>query len=192
MPGRRHAIAAAAGLRVGAPVVGRAMPLVALFCLLLLFAGCASSSGGDAPAKEAPNLDVKVSAALRVNLDTQGRPAPVQVRIYELRTAAAFEAADYFSLAGNDKAVLQADLLSRQDYLLRPGETRRLQRRAHADATAIGVLAGYREIDTRQWRAVQALPEAPEASWMRAVLPRGKARLSVTVDEAGVRIELVD
>ncbi len=192
MSSRRHVIPAAAGLRIAASAVADAMPLAALLSLLLFAAGCASSPGGDAPPKEAPNLDVKVSAALRVNLDTQGRPAPVQVRIYELRTPAAFEAADYFSLAGNDKAVLQSDLLSRQDYLLRPGETRRLQRRANADTTAIGVLAGYRELDSRQWRAVQALPEAPEASWMRAVMPRGKARLSVTVDEAGARIELVD
>lgn len=146
------------------------MPLAAVLSFLLFATGCASGSGGGSLAKEPMNLDITVSAAARVNLDAQGRPAPLQVRIYELRTPAAFEAADYFSLANSDKSVLQTDLLSRQDYLLRPGETQRLQRRAHPEVTAIGVLAGYRELESSNWRTSHPLPEAPDTSWMRAVI----------------------
>ncbi len=168
------------------------VPLAAVLSFLLFATGCASGSGGGSLAKEPMNLDITVSAATRVNLDAQGRPAPLQVRIYELRTPAAFEAADYFSLANSDKSVLQTDLLSRQDYLLRPGETQRLQRRAHPEVTAIGVLAGYRELESSNWRTTHLLPEAPDTSWMRAVMPRDKARIKVTADETGVRIQLID
>lgn len=66
-------------------------------------------------------------------------------------------------------------------YLLRPGETQRLQRRSHPEVTAIGVLAGYRQLEGSNWRAIHLLPEAPDTSWMRAVMPRDKARIPGTL-----------
>ncbi|WPB55365.1 type VI secretion system lipoprotein TssJ [Xylophilus sp. GOD-11R] len=151
--------------------------------------GCADRG---AAAPEPVQLDITVSADARVNLDAQGRAAPLQLRIYELKTPVAFEAADYFGLANGDRALLQTDLVSRQEWLLRPGESQRLRRAAQPEATAIGVLAGYRDLPAVRWRAVHPLPGAAQSSWTRWLTPARKVRLHVLADETGVQVKAAD
>ena len=162
------------------------------FCLALaacLAAGCASHAPA---ARESARLDLTVTAAPDVNLDSRGRAAPVRVRIYELKSETAFEASDFFSLQGGDKAALQEDLLARTEYLMRPGDTQRIRRKSNPETTAIGVLASYRDLPATQWRAVHKLEDAPDAAWWRAAVPAGKARLSITLEADGVRIQTAD
>ncbi len=153
---------------------------------IVLLAGCA---GGAAPAKEPARLDLIVTAASDVNADSRGRAAPVRVRIYELKSETSFEAADFFTLQGGDKAVLQDDLLVKTEYLMRPGDTQRIRRKSNAETTVIGVLASYRDLPGTQWRAVHKLEDAPEASWWRVAVPSNKARLAITLEAEGVRIQ---
>ena len=70
-------------------------------------------------AREQIQIDITVTAEAGVNPDGKGRAAPVLVRVYELKSQDSFEAADYFSLAANDKAVIGADLLVRDEFTRR-------------------------------------------------------------------------
>lgn len=142
--------------------------------------------------REQTRLELVVIAEAEVNPDDKGRPAPVLVRIYELKSGAAFEAADYFTLHGNDKALIGSDMLVREEFILRPGETRAIRRKSHPDLGAIGVLAGYRDLGASDWRAVRPVEPAPEIAWYRAVLPARKLKLEIRLQARGIRLVPAD
>ena len=139
-------------------------------------------------AKEPTKLDLKITASAQTNPDDTGRPSPVKVRLYELKDSNSFSEADYFSLNTADKATLGSDLLVRDEFILRPGESKYLQRRSHPQTTAIGILAGYRDLNST-WRHVHALPEAPEAAWYRWALPGNKAALTIQLEPQGLVVK---
>ncbi|MDQ7998142.1 MAG: type VI secretion system lipoprotein TssJ [Luteibacter sp.] len=138
--------------------------------------------------REQTSLHITVGADAGVNPDDKGRAAPILVRVYELKSEATFESADYFSLDANDKAVMAGDLLVRDEFILRPGEVKTIQRKSHPDIGAVGVIAGYRELAQADWRAVQKIDPAPEVAWYRSVLPANKVRLQVQLQPKGIRL----
>lgn len=154
-----------------------------LACLLV---GCAASSG-DAP-KEPTRLDLVIHAQAEVNPNEEGRAAPIVVRIYELKSDTAFSAADFFNLQNTDKTVLGEDLLKRDEFLLRPGDTQKINRASKPETVAIGVLAAYRDLGKSVWRVVYKLAPAPEAAWYRSVIPSNKAKLQVELEDHAIKV----
>ncbi|MDI5036125.1 type VI secretion lipoprotein TssJ, partial [Salmonella enterica subsp. enterica serovar Montevideo] len=67
----------------------------------------------------------------------------------------------------------------------------KLRRPLNAQTTAIGVLAGYRNLAKSVWRVTYKIPEAPEKAWyntygeqLRFKSPSGKIELySATLEE---------
>lgn len=164
------------------PGVARRGVLLALLPLPLTLGACGMFSGGGAPKpKEATQLAIAIGAGRDLNTDAKGRGAPMLLRVFELKSDVAFQEAGFFALQDNAKAVLGPDLLTVDQFIVRPGETREIRRTAHPETTAIGVFAGYRDLPHAVWRAVHKLPPAPDAGWYRAVLPSHKV---------GLRIEL--
>ena len=91
-----------------------------LSCLLgmLLIAGC-----GTSPPKPA-KVNGTIQAAASLNPSVSARPSPLRMRVYELKSAAAFNQADFMSLYQSDQATLGADLTGREEFILQPGEAR--------------------------------------------------------------------
>jgi type VI secretion system protein VasD len=79
------------------------------------------------------------------------------VRVYALKTSGAFESADFFSLFEKDQATLGAEMAQREELLLRPGDSRKLEMTLAADVKAIGVMAAYRDLDRARWREVRVV-----------------------------------
>ncbi len=119
----------------------------------LALSGCAMLGGGKT------TLDAKVVASAEVNPDSRKRPSPVVVRVFELKAPTLFEQADFVSLFEKDQAVLGAEMVSREEFVLRPGETRPLAKPLSPDTKFIGVMVAYRELERARWRAV--VPVAP-------------------------------
>ena len=142
--------------------------------------------------KESTKLDISIQADAGVNPDDKARPNPIMVRVYELKNGDAFNAADYFSLANADKETLAADLLVKDEFILRPGETRQIQRKSNPDATVIGVLAGYQDLGHAIWRADFKLAPAPEASMWRFAIPANKAKLLIRLQAGGILLTPVE
>ena len=88
------------------------------------------------------------------NPNENGDPAPVVVRVYQLKEVTAFQNAEYFDLADNDKKVLGGDLIGVQEYEMAPGKSQDYNRDISSEATHIGVIASFRDIDSAQWRDV--------------------------------------
>lgn len=125
---------------------------LAFVVLALLLAGCARDKLPD------PTLvELVLTASPAVNPDRNDRPSPILVRVYELRSAGAFETADFFALLEQDQAVLGAEMVNRWEFQLDPGETTRLDASFQTSSTALGIVAAYRDIEQANWRAVMPL-----------------------------------
>ena len=79
------------------------------------------------------------------------------VRVYELKAAAPFESADFVSLFEKDQATLGGDVIARDEFVLRPGETKAIKRELDADSKFIAVMAIFRDLERSKWRAVAPL-----------------------------------
>jgi type VI secretion system protein VasD len=160
--------------------------LLLMVCLVLQ--GCST-----APTRKEPlQLKLLIETSGNLNSDEQGRAAPVMVRVYELKSAAAFDSADFFTLQNEDKNVLAADLLAVDEFIMRPGTDERIERKSNPATTAIGVQVGYRELGKSVWRATWRLPEAPDAAWYRAVVPDRTVALKIEARDQAVSITEVN
>lgn len=162
----------------------RSIPTVATLACLLALSACASS--GEPKPKEPIRLDMRVNALPDVNPDDRGRAAPIVVRIYELKNDGAFEAADFFTLQTQDKTVLADDVAKRDELQLRPGEHQTFVRRPDPATKTIGVIAAYRDLPNAVWRAVYAMPAAPDKAWYRLFTP--KLKLTIDLEAKAVKI----
>ena len=132
----------------------------------------ASACGKKAPEPVPPALTIAAAPEARVksamtiaasadaNPDGTGRPSPVVVRVYQLRTDAAFASADFFALYDDDQKVLGQELISRDEYVLAPSESRVIDVAVSGDTRFVGAIAAFRDIRNAQWRtAVAAVPQ---------------------------------
>lgn len=89
---------------------------------------------------------------------------PAQAKVYYLRSAAAFETADFFALFDAPEATLAADLVAVESHLLAPGRTLTETRGfdAAAGPVALGVVAAFRDISGPGWKA--SIPLSPGAA----------------------------
>jgi type VI secretion system protein VasD len=102
-------------------------------------------------------LSINLVASGAINPDARARPSPVVVRLYELKATAQFEAADFLSLYDKDQSVLGADIVTRDEFVLKPGESKVINKPLAADTKFIGVVAAFRELERARWRAVAAV-----------------------------------
>jgi type VI secretion system protein VasD len=156
---------------------------IAALLTLLLFAGCAGSERKTP--REPVKLDISIIASSGVNPDDQKRPAPIVVRVYELKNADALNQADFYSLLDKDKTVLNDDLIQRDQFQLRPGEQTVIRREADQATTVLGVIAAYRDLPNSVWRATWPLPPAISAAWYRRA---PKLKLVVDLEASAINI----
>ncbi|MGH8199163.1 MAG: type VI secretion system lipoprotein TssJ [Steroidobacteraceae bacterium] len=143
-------------------------------------AGCASQ-----PPKPVQTQATLIASA-DVNPDSQGRPSPVVVRIYQLRGDAQFNDAAFFALFDNEKSTLGEDLIMRDERTLFPGQSAPLSLALAPDARFLGVVAAYRDIRSSRWRAVVGVPEK---SLLKLL---AKRRVSVQIGRDAVTIAVSD
>jgi type VI secretion system protein VasD len=125
----------------------RALQGLAVAALLAL-AGCAAG-----PPKPTP-VKATLQASATMNPDARKRASPLVVRVYELKSSAAFDAADFLSLYERDQATLAAEMVGREEFTLRPGESRPWEKTVGPEVRFIGVMAAYRDIERARWKAL--------------------------------------
>jgi type VI secretion system protein VasD len=124
----------------------------AIACCL---AGCAAPP----PPPPPPTLvNITLSATNDVNQNEQGAGSPIQLRIYQLGSAANFNNADFFPLYRQDAATLGPDIAKREDFELSPGKTVTDKLSPEAPVKAIGFFAAYRDYQNATWRASADIP----------------------------------
>jgi type VI secretion system protein VasD len=159
--------------------------MLAALCAVL--GGCATSARPELPIP----IEIAIAASERLNPTEEGRPSPVVVRIYELSNQTWFQAADFFELIGMREAPKNEEILDMQEFIAVPGEVRVVRRRANLATRAIGVVTGYRDIDTGAWRSVVQMPPPHQAGrlWSWNVSP--ERRYQIILGERSVDIREV-
>jgi type VI secretion system protein VasD len=127
-----------------------ALRIMLLAASLTLAGGCGSSTP--------PLLKGAIKVDTKTNPDVAGRPSPVVVRVYELRSLGGFNGADFFALFEREQETLGGELVGREEFSLRPGETRPYQRQLQPDTKFIGVAAAFRDLENSRWRQAVAVP----------------------------------
>lgn len=120
--------------------------IFSIFSLVVMLSGC----GEVKPPPTHINVEIKAVSAL--NPDESGRPSPIVVRIYALRSLGKFNSADFYSLYNEDQAQLGGDMISMEEFHLTPGGQRVYARDISQDALYLGVMAAYRSLDNAVWR----------------------------------------
>jgi type VI secretion system protein VasD len=134
-------------------------------CFALTLAACASAP------KPTQLTGGSIEGSAQLNPSVNKRPSPLVLRIYELKNATAFNSADFVALYERDKAELAADIVTREEIILQPGEARPIAAKTLApEVKFIGVMGAFRDLERAQWRNVVA------------VLPGQKQRLTIRAD----------
>jgi type VI secretion system protein VasD len=127
--------------------------------LLACFVALSGLSACGAPPPPPPptvvNLTITTTADNNPTTDNVG--APLSLRVYQLSSAANFNAAEFFPLFNTDAAVLKTDLVQREDFLLAPKATKSETIMPKDNVTSIGVFGAYRSFQTTNWRASVAV-----------------------------------
>lgn len=121
---------------------------------LLFLAGCAGAP------KPPPPTVIQLSLAVGsdANPDSRGRASPVIVRLFELKSRAAFDSADFFSLYEKDQSTLGSEMVAREEFQLKPMEMRQIERTLQPDTRHIGVVAAFRDLERAIWRSATVVP----------------------------------
>ena len=130
------------------------MPRLGYVVVGLLAVSLLDACGSATP----PLLQGTIKADQAANPDVNGRASPVVVRVYELRSPAAFSGADFFSLFDKESEALAGDLVGREEYSVRPAETQPYRRQLQPDTKFIGVLVAFRDLENSRWRQVAPVP----------------------------------
>lgn len=123
------------------------LALVILAAMAIGAAGCAGKP------KPPPVLTMQIGVAADANPGPTGEPRPIVIRIYELKALGAFSAADFFSLYEQESGTLGAELVTRDEVFLPPGQSRQLQNPLDPQVRYVGVVGAFRDIDSARWRA---------------------------------------
>lgn len=99
-----------------------------------------------------------ITAAADLNPSATQRPSPLVLRIYELRSDAAFSKADFIALYQSEQATLGPDLVLKDEFVVSPGETRPYERTLSIETRYLAVFGAYRNVERAVWRVITAVP----------------------------------
>lgn len=137
---------------------------IALLAAALVLTGCSNTT---TKVKGALGFDTKVRLVFDVssdiNPDQMGRPSPLMLRVYELKTATLFERADFIDLFERDKEVLGADFIAKHEMRrITPGDERIEDLVLSNDARYVAVFAEFTQYQDAEFGLL--IPVNPHGS----------------------------
>jgi type VI secretion system protein VasD len=99
-------------------------------------------------------LTLAVVGGADQNPDASGQGVTVAVRLFQLKSNAAFERADVFALTEREQQTLGTEGLGSEEFVIKPGETRTITRELKPGAQFIGTTVLFRDIDRARWRGI--------------------------------------
>lgn len=123
-------------------------------------------------------LALVLNATEAINPGLNQRAAPVMVRVYELKSSTAFEAADFFTLHDKEREVLGADLLNRDEFQIKPGERLQLLRKLTPGIRRLAVMVAFRDLERSIWKDAITIGE-PAPDEVRVLIDSRQVRILV-------------
>ncbi|MDW1627280.1 type VI secretion system lipoprotein TssJ [Vibrio sp. Y176] len=101
-----------------------------------------------------PYSDLEIAASYNINPDSNGRPSPVVVYVFELTSNTIFESQDFFSIYEESEKVLGPDLVNKYEVSLTPGQKETYQASMSPKTEYLGIVVAFRDIENSNWRQV--------------------------------------
>ncbi|KYZ09196.1 type VI secretion protein VasD [Vibrio parahaemolyticus] len=101
-----------------------------------------------------PYADLEITANHNINPDSNGRPSPVVVYVFELTSNTLFESQGFFSIYEEHEKVLGPDLVNKYEISLTPGQKEIYQASMSPKTEYLGIVAAFRDIENSNWRQV--------------------------------------
>jgi type VI secretion system protein VasD len=144
--------------------------VVMMVAAVSMLAACGMFGGGKPKEPKEASVEMTLTAGNQLNPNAQRRPSPVVVRVFDLKTPAGFEAANFDGLFERDRETLAAELVARDEFVLNPGDAKKIDRKLAPETKVLGVAVAFRELERASWRATVS------------VKPNAKNRIVVAVD----------
>ena len=114
-------------------------------------------------------MDVLVTASSDINPDLKGRPSPVALKLYQLKSLKGFQRADYDTLRASH-VPFDKDVLSVDEYFVPPYGVLRFSMEPQPEARYLAIFASYRDRDGAKWRRANGIRnvrtlELPLVGW---------------------------
>lgn len=117
-----------------------------------------------------------LTADADINPNISGEPAPLRIMLFSLTDNGFSTESNYFDYIAIGRGMVQNGAVKLYDGVLTPGESRRLSLRITEQATAIGAIGGYREIEYAGWKtSIELTPDWPPGAWRRLIFPQNNA-----------------
>lgn len=129
------------------------------YCLIISAIIGISLSGCAIFGPQPTRVEAIIQAEADINPNLDGKPAPLVLRIYELKSIDTFQNSDFFSLYDDETSTIGKDILAKDEIEIRPSEKYNYKREANVETRYLGVIAAYRNIDNSQWRTTFELPQ---------------------------------
>ena len=149
-------------------------------CFAVLLLGRPFALAQPVPAAAVTPVELTVVGGTDLNPNAQGRASPVVVRIFELASTATFESGDFATLSEHPDLALKHDLIAQDEFVLRPGEIQPHNGQLGPQVRALGVVAGFRDLEHAVWRLTVPIQRG-RRNFLLIDLDRDTLRL-VTVD----------
>ncbi|MBU6498089.1 MAG: type VI secretion system lipoprotein TssJ [Rhodospirillales bacterium] len=130
------------------------LTLPAILAVPAALASCAS------PPPPPATLNLTLVGGADQNPDAVGKPASVAVKMFQLAASGKFERADVFAIIEHEKDTLGTDDLASEEFVIAPGETRKITRELKKGTQMIGLIVLFRDIDHATWRVMHAAPSS--------------------------------
>jgi type VI secretion system protein VasD len=105
-----------------------------------------------------PKVVIRITSDNDINPDITGRPSPIVLRIYALKSDDIFNNADFFAIYEQDKTILGDTMTAREEVELAPGDSIEMEKEFDMETTHVGVMAAYRDLDNAVWRGSIVTP----------------------------------
>jgi len=128
-------------------MIHRTLYMTCFVLLVSCFGLFSCKSTPPAPPPEPTRVVIEIESSADINPNAEGRPSPVVVRIYRLKSAVAFTAADFFSLFEKDKKILGDDYLGKKEIVMEPNGQQTIFFEPDEDVKTLGVFVAYRSYE---------------------------------------------
>ncbi|TVZ38908.1 type VI secretion system protein VasD [Alteromonadaceae bacterium 2753L.S.0a.02] len=129
---------------------------VGALCLIVVLAACSSmNSKVGGVLNLDTDLKLVVTADSDINPDESGKPSPIFVRLYELKTTKLIEKNDFIAIYERDSEVLGSDLIAKQELKrLAPGDQREERFVLNPETQYVALYAEFFEYKTAKYKVV--------------------------------------
>lgn len=125
--------------------------------ILLLLAACGKETPPPPPPEPPTSVSLEIETAGDINPNPLGRPSPLALRIYQLKSPAGFGKAGFMDLYEQDEAVLGRDLIKKEEIILKVNEKQTIAVEPEDDLGVLGLMAVFRNYEQSQWKATAAI-----------------------------------